>query len=890
METMMNRSNSGYRTKHLKPFYHIKPQHLSTMRNTIMHKEYINKLSFTRDLTFLLCISMIASVVFAALPIAFASSPVQISLSTNSSSYYTMQPVGLYANLTAGGTPKYDGVLAVEVDMLNESNPNWNPILFRSVKGSQNPNSELFDNSLQIASATPVQDLQSFKPVQGFTRGTLGYFNLTIVNTGSLVTGIITASIFDSASTPEAAAAYGSPTQTIFIEPGITQLGLSLIIHTWASAGTATIYVNIFSGAPSVYGYPLAPEKSATFQIFPRTASSTANSYSGNGVVTTSIKGVYNVSWRASPYTALGDFVAYAASNYTNATPNFASDTFEVVATPTPPQASFVYSPSKPYVGGATSFDASASFSYNGTITNYKWSWGDGTAQTSTSNPVTSHTFNSAATFLVTLNVTDSQNLWSTTQKPVPVSPLTPPVASFTFTPNPTWIRANTTFDASASTPGWNGTGYPPIVNYNWNFGDGTAAVNTANPVTYHKFTALGNFTTVLTVTDSRGWNGQTSKKVQVGIPGMSPQASFTYSPSTPYVGGATSFDASASFSYYGTITNYKWNWGDGSPQNSTSNPVISHKFNSAGTFLVTLNVTDSQNLWSTTQKPVKVLSPTPPVASFTFTPNPTWINASTTFDASASTPGWNGTGYPPIVNYNWNFGDGTAAVNTANPVTYHQFKALGTFTTVLSVTDSRGWNGQTSHLVRVANVTQHPDIAITKVGFASPPTGLYQIAPNYYEPYKGWAGSILVTVLNNGTSVASFSVTVYYSNGTSYSLGTQAVTNLASQASILLTYSWNTLALKPTMNYTITANATILLGETNTQNNHYSIVARVKGAGDLNGDGKVGTKDLQMLGINWLPPLNVVPPGDPRADVNGDGKIGTKDLQVLGGTWGNSY
>ncbi len=895
MKTMMSKNGSAHRTKYLKPFYRVKSQYLSTMRNTLMNKDYVHKLSFSRGLMFLFCISMIISAISAALPTVAALSPVQINLNTNNSSYYTMQTVGLYANLTAGGVPKYDGMLAVEVDQVNTSSPSWNPILFRSAKGSQSPNPALFDNNLQIVSVTPIKDLFTYKPVQGFTCGTLSYFNVTVLNSGPLILGMITASVFDCASTPVSVASLGTATQAALIEPGITQLGLGLIIHTWASAGTAVIYVNIFSGSPSVYGYPLTPEKSVTFQIYGRTQTTSSSgpsateSYPDNSVASTNIKGAYNLSWRVPPYTVLGDYVAYAASNYTNATPNYASDTFQVAADPVPPQASFTYSPSTPYVGIATYFDASSSFSYNGTITNYRWNWGDGSPQNSTSNPVVAHTFNSAGAFLVTLNVTDSQNLWSTAQKPVSVSAYTPPVASFTFKPSPTWVGASTTFNASASTPGWNGTGYPPIVNYAWNFGDGTGVVNTANPVTSHQFTTLGNYTTVLTVTDTRGWNGQVSHKVQVGIPGMSPQASFTYSPSTPYKKGATSFDASASFSYYGTITNYLWNWGDGSPKNSTSNPVVTHNFTSAGTFLVTLNVTDSQNLWSTTQKPVKVLPPTPPVASFTFKPSPTWVGASTTFNASASTPGWNGTGYPPIVNYAWNFGDGTAVVNTANPVTSHQFTTLGNFTTTLTVTDTRGsgWSGQTSHIVQVVNVTQHPDVAVTNVGFASPPAGLYQIAPNYYEPYKGWTGNITVTVFNNGTSAASFSVTVYYSNGTSYSLGTKAVSNLASQASTLLTYQWNTSPLKPTMNYTITANATILLGETNTKNNYYSIVARVKGAGDINGDGTVGTKDLHILGVNWG---LAIPPGDPRADINGDGLVGTKDLHILGVNWGKSY
>jgi len=669
-----------------------------------MQKNIVNRLSFTQGLTLLLCTSMIISTMFAVFPVVIASPQVQINFSTNSNSYYNMQTVGLYSNLTSSGLPKYDGVIAVEVDMLNKTTQELNPILYRSVKGSQNPNPALFNNNLQILSITPVKNLgfPPWVPVTSFTRGTLSYFNITIKNTGLETTGLITASIFDSASSPISVTTNGP-----YITPGVTSWGASLPIRTWTSTGTATIYVNIFKGLPSIYGaYPLVPEKSATFQVTARTqaqslsVSQSVESYPSNGVVSTNTKGTYNFSWRIPPYTVLGDYVAYAASNYTNATPNFASAAFQVVATSTPPQASFTYTPTKPYANGTTYFDASASFSYNG------------------------------------------------------------------------------------------------------------------------------------------------------------------------------------------SITNYKWNWGDGSPQNSTSSPLITHKFKTQGTFLVTLNVTDSQNLWCTSQKPVPVSGPTPPVAAFTFSPNPTWRNATTTFDASSSTPGWNGTGYPPIVRYVWNFGDGTPVTNITNPITTHLFTALGNFTTTLTVKDTRGLTAQTSRLVPVINVTQHPDIAVTSVTL----DGQHLIGTNYYEPYKGLPSSlqnITVTVLNNGTSIASFSVTAYYFNGTTYPLGSHPISNLPSQSSTTFKFFWDTSVVKPTVNYVIKVNATILPGDTNLTNNQYNINALVKGQGDVNGDGVVDISDAALVGINWQ---KIIPPADARVDINGDGVIDISDAALVGINWQKVY
>lgn len=402
----------------------------------------------TGNLIAFLCILMIVSAMFVALPrTALALSSVQIDLSTNNDSYYDMQTVGLYANLASDGTPVTDGVMAVEVDRPSLS---WYPIIFRSVKGNQNPNPALFNDDLEILSIIPVNI--NWVPQTSFKRDGQSYFNVTLRNTGLGKIGLITASIFDLTAVPLSAASYGARGSPMFISQGITILRFSMDIPTWATLGTATVYINIFSESPSIYGaHPMVPEKSTTFQIKSSFGPSmTIENYPNDGGVSTSIGGVYNFSWRVPPFAVLGDYVAYAAANYTDATPNFDSAAFQVIASSTPPQASFTYSPTTPYAGGTTYFDASSSFSYNGTITNYRWVWGDGSPPDSTIYPFITHVFGNNGTFLVTLNVTDSQELWCTSQKPVYVSGPTPPVAAFTFTPNPTWRSANTTFDASA--------------------------------------------------------------------------------------------------------------------------------------------------------------------------------------------------------------------------------------------------------------------------------------------------------------------------------------------------------------------------------------------------------------------------------------------------------
>jgi PKD repeat protein len=75
-------------------------------------------------------------------------------------------------------------------------------------------------------------------------------------------------------------------------------------------------------------------------------------------------------------------------------------------------------------------------------------------------------------------------------------------------------------------------------------------------------------------------------------IGGDAPFPQFTFAPTNPSAGTLINFDARASVAPTGrTITKYSWNWGDG----ETATGIIEdHDFTNAGTFIVTLTVTDS--------------------------------------------------------------------------------------------------------------------------------------------------------------------------------------------------------------------------------------------------------------------------------------------------------
>lgn len=169
------------------------------------------------------------------------------------------------------------------------------------------------------------------------------------------------------------------------------------------------------------------------------------------------------------------------------------------------PKALFTFSPSKPIIGEAIAFNASASFDPNGLIVSYAWAFGDGGTDT---GKTTTHTYTSFGTYTVTLNVTDNEGLWDIESKFVSVK--SPPEASFAFTPSEPTVNEMVTFNASASQD-------PDgmIASYKWDFGDNNITT-TATPIITHTYAASRNYTVTLTVTDNEGFTDTQTKTVTV--------------------------------------------------------------------------------------------------------------------------------------------------------------------------------------------------------------------------------------------------------------------------------------------------------------------------------------------------------------------------------------
>ncbi|HWH31921.1 MAG TPA: PKD domain-containing protein, partial [Egibacteraceae bacterium] len=147
---------------------------------------------------------------------------------------------------------------------------------------------------------------------------------------------------------------------------------------------------------------------------------------------------------------------------------------------------------------------------------------------------------------------------------------------------------------------------------YSWRFGDGSTATGATARRTYE---APGSYTVTLTVHDGRA-QATTSRTVQAVLPNRPPAASFTATTTDL----AVALDARASSDADGDALHFAWELGDG---RTATGATVSHTYGTAGSYVVTLTVTDDRGA-STTARTLVTVAPArvnqAPTAAFTAT------------------------------------------------------------------------------------------------------------------------------------------------------------------------------------------------------------------------------------------------------------------------------
>jgi YD repeat-containing protein len=205
------------------------------------------------------------------------------------------------------------------------------------------------------------------------------------------------------------------------------------------------------------------------------------------------------------------------------------------------------------------------------------------------------------------------------------------------------------------------------------------------------------------------------------------------------FSGASVAFDASASSDPDGTIAKYEWDLdGNGTYEtNGFTKATTSAAYATPGNRTIGLRVTDNNGATATSSVTLTVQNRAP-TASFTATPNPALVNATVSFNGSASKDP-DGT----IAKYEWDLdGNGTYETSTgATATTTKTYATVGTRTIGLRVTDHSGATATTTQTVAIQN---------------SPPTASFTASPN---PVTAEA---TVTFNGSGSTDSGGSVTKY--------------------------------------------------------------------------------------------------------------------------------
>lgn len=141
------------------------------------------------------------------------------------------------------------------------------------------------------------------------------------------------------------------------------------------------------------------------------------------------------------------------------------------------------------------------------------------------------------------------------------------------------------------------------IVEYRWAFGDGQGALG--RDVT-HVYDTAGQFTVTLQVTDNDGATDSDTLTVTVESMQNEPPVAEAGPDQMVIAGTQVAFDGGGSQDPDGTITEYRWDFGDGMIAFGAN---VTHTYNQTGQFIVTLQVTDDAGATDTDTLTVTVES-----------------------------------------------------------------------------------------------------------------------------------------------------------------------------------------------------------------------------------------------------------------------------------------
>ncbi len=312
--------------------------------------------------------------------------------------------------------------------------------------------------------------------------------------------------------------------------------------------------------------------------------------------------------------------------------------------------------------------------------------------------------------------------------------------ASFDISPNPVCSGDEVSFQA------WGDYG-----TYIWNFGDGSP--NSNYSYADHVYSSAGTYPITLTITNTCGNDTILYDTVYVENNVSITNADFSINPNPVCPDDEVRFHA------WGYANSFVWDFGDGSP--NIDDDYIYHSYSSAGTYPITLTLTNGCGNDTTLYDTVNVADNLPVSnAGFNIHNNTVCPNDEVYFDV-----------WGDANSFVWDFGDGSP--NIDDDYTTHSYASAGTYPITVTITNGCGNNITLNGTVYVVN-----DLPITDANIH---TSFDTVCPGDMVYFNTWGedASSFVWTFGDGspnsndsytehiyTSVGAYPISLTLSNG----------------------------------------------------------------------------------------------------------------------------